>query len=228
MTTPEQVNVIGDFPVPADIKMASPIKISSRSPSPQRNTLPKSPIRQAPPSPPPQNAATPEQLQESHASLISHAEIPSGNLMDIDAPKLIKTDSNISEEPVFNHALFTEQLRWVLQMLRNLKRKKDCMIFLKPVDPVALNIPTYLQVVKQPMDIQTIEKKIATKAYTSIEEVTDDFDRMFSNCLLFNGEISAVSLMCKNVQMSYSKELVKMPRTAGSASDRKKKSVFLF
>ena len=32
--------------------------------------------------------------------------------------------------------------------------------FLYPVDPTALNIPTYLEVIKSPMDLQTVEEKL--------------------------------------------------------------------
>ena len=32
--------------------------------------------------------------------------------------------------------------------------------FIAPVDPVALNIPSYLKIIKKPMDFGTIEKNL--------------------------------------------------------------------
>ena len=32
--------------------------------------------------------------------------------------------------------------------------------FMYPVDPIALNIPTYFEIVKKPMDLTTVEEKL--------------------------------------------------------------------
>jgi hypothetical protein len=47
-------------------------------------------------------------------------------------------------------------------LLGQLKRKPEAVYFLAPVDPVALNIPAYFEVVKRPMDFGTVEKKLAS------------------------------------------------------------------
>jgi hypothetical protein len=44
-----------------------------------------------------------------------------------------------------------------LRVLRKLIRRKSSWPFLEPVDPVALNIPDYPDVIKNPMDLFTIK-----------------------------------------------------------------------
>jgi bromodomain-containing factor 1 len=112
------------------------------------------------------------------------------------------------------------------QTIRNLKKRKDTAIFINPVDPIALGIPTYFDIVKHPMDISTIEKKMAQKEYSTIAEVKADFDLMFANCFLFNGQTSAVALMCKSVQTGFEREMLKLPKVAKPA-DKKKRSLVL-
>ena len=58
--------------------------------------------------------------------------------------------------------------------------------FLAPVDPVALNIPQYLKVIKKPMDMQTIGQKLKNGEYENAKEFEDDFRLMINNCLRFN------------------------------------------
>lgn len=64
--------------------------------------------------------------------------------------------------------------------------------FHHPVDPVALNIPDYLEVIKTPMDFSTIKKKLATNQYVNGEEYLKDMKQVFYNCELFNGNESDV------------------------------------
>ncbi|KAJ1341955.1 hypothetical protein BSLG_003455 [Batrachochytrium salamandrivorans] len=103
--------------------------------------------------------------------------------------------------------LLIDQLKWFGGVTRNMKKRKDAIIFLVPVDPVALNIPTYFTVIKHPMDISTIEKKLQARSYADIAAVKSDFETMFNNCYLFNGHDAQVSVMARNLYNWYVKEL---------------------
>jgi len=59
-------------------------------------------------------------------------------------------------------------------------------VFLLPVDPVALNIPHYRQVIKHPMDLSTMAQKLKQGQYGKASEFKADFDLIISNCKLFN------------------------------------------
>lgn len=60
-------------------------------------------------------------------------------------------------------------------------------LFLYPVDPVALNIPTYFQIIKHPMDFTTIKIKLSYNAYDSEADFCADMNLVFDNCTNFNG-----------------------------------------
>lgn len=58
--------------------------------------------------------------------------------------------------------------------------------FYQPVDPVALNIPTYHNIIKKPMDLSTIRTKLQTGQYENSREMENDVRLMFRNCYKFN------------------------------------------
>jgi hypothetical protein len=83
-----------------------------------------------------------------------------------------------------------------------LRRQNKALPFSEPVDPVALNIPSYFQIVKKPMDISTISNKLENGSYSSIPHgqslgrtpiarmlngpFRKDIELMFDNAMLFN------------------------------------------
>jgi hypothetical protein len=73
-------------------------------------------------------------------------------------------------------------------MMMNLCRNNQAHIFLEPVNVVALDIPDYPLIVKNPMDFGTIKTKIKEQKYKSIEEFEADMELVFYNCRLYNGE----------------------------------------
>lgn len=76
-------------------------------------------------------------------------------------------------------------------VLTEIKKQKYYMwnqYFLEPVDPVALNIPNYHKVIKQPMDLQTITEKLHSGEYESPKAFEGDFNLMLKNCFKFNPE----------------------------------------
>lgn len=64
--------------------------------------------------------------------------------------------------------------------------------FKEPVDPVALGIPTYFDIVKHPMDLFTIKKKLDAGEYENADEFEADVRLIVSNCFTFNGPGSDV------------------------------------
>lgn len=103
------------------------------------------------------------------------------------------------------------QLRYCNTILKNLRRLKDVYPFLKPVDPVALNIPDYLNVIKKPMDISTVQTILDNNEYKSYTEFNEDVETIFANCAQYNGPESFVTKMAQNVQKTYHKFYEKMP-----------------
>lgn len=64
--------------------------------------------------------------------------------------------------------------------------------FSMPVDPVALNLPLYTTVVKEPMDLGTVRQKLSNKKYPNATKFQEDVERTFENCFKFNADDSQV------------------------------------
>jgi bromodomain and PHD finger-containing protein 1 len=60
--------------------------------------------------------------------------------------------------------------------------------FWLPVDPV--HVPTYYNVIKNPMDMETMQNKISALKYNTFEEFEADFNLIISNCYRFNPKSS--------------------------------------
>ncbi|TDH68865.1 hypothetical protein CCR75_004171 [Bremia lactucae] len=58
--------------------------------------------------------------------------------------------------------------------------------FQEPVDPVALNVPTYFDVISQPMDLSTMGAKLNAGEYSDPTEYRADVLLMFANAIEFN------------------------------------------
>ena len=50
-----------------------------------------------------------------------------------------------------------------------------------------LDIPHYPDIIKQPMDLRTMEEKLKFGKYASIDQYVSDFDQMVENSVIFNG-----------------------------------------
>lgn len=57
---------------------------------------------------------------------------------------------------------------------------------MKPVDAVALNIPDYFDIIKQPMDLGTIQKNVENHVLTTKEEFASAVQLVFDNAVLYN------------------------------------------
>lgn len=71
-------------------------------------------------------------------------------------------------------------------VLQQLITKDTGQIFIEPVDQN--EVPDYGDVVKHPMDLQTMEFKIKNCEYNSLEAFESDFNLMISNCLAYNSK----------------------------------------
>ncbi|KAI8811861.1 Bromodomain-containing protein [Cladochytrium replicatum] len=100
-------------------------------------------------------------------------------------------------------------LKVCLRVIKAIRRLKDAIPFNQPVDPILLNIPNYFKVVKNPMDLSTIEKKLTVNQYTSTVDFLKDCQLMFENCYTFNGELAPVSIMGRNLQRAVHQKLEK-------------------
>lgn len=76
-------------------------------------------------------------------------------------------------------------LESVLQtLLEAIKAKDTNDVFGQPVNTI--EVPDYLDIVSQPMDLSTMESKIEKQEYDSLTAFQSDFNLMVNNCLAYN------------------------------------------
>lgn len=78
--------------------------------------------------------------------------------------------------------------------------------FMEAVDPVALNIPTYHSIVKQPMDLGTMRDKLERGEYEAAKDFKTDFGLIVKNCVKFNGEDHTVTVAAKDLEKIFEKK----------------------
>ncbi|KAK6969602.1 Bromodomain-containing protein [Favolaschia claudopus] len=91
---------------------------------------------------------------------------------------------------------------------------------LYPVDPDALGIPHYSTIVRSPMDLSTIERKLNSSnpsndpehpPYSTADEFIADVRLVVKNCLSFNGIDHPISAMAKRLEEVFDKQIKNLP-----------------
>jgi bromodomain-containing factor 1 len=57
---------------------------------------------------------------------------------------------------------------------------------LEPVNPVKLGIPDYFEVIKEPMDLSTVEKNLKMYQYSTMNQFHADINRIWFNSYRYN------------------------------------------
>ena len=78
-------------------------------------------------------------------------------------------------------------------------------IFGYPVDPVALGLPDYFDIVKNPIDLGTIKKKLDQGVYRDSNAFVDDVNLCFDNAILYNPVGSLVHNFAQKLKKQFAK-----------------------
>jgi len=79
-----------------------------------------------------------------------------------------------------------EERKVCLTILKKLMHHKYGWVFNEPVDTVKLCIPDYHLIIKNPMDFDTIKKKLESFHYSNLEEFVYDVRLTFLNAITYN------------------------------------------
>uniref|UniRef100_A0A158PPH3 Bromodomain-containing protein 2 n=1 Tax=Anisakis simplex TaxID=6269 RepID=A0A158PPH3_ANISI len=106
----------------------------------------------------------------------------------------------------------TNQLEFIhKEVLKPAMRHKHAWPFTKPVDALRLGLPDYHKVIKRPMDMNTIEKRLKNVYYYSSKDCMQDIMIMFNNCYTYNAPEYGVYSMAKTLERFILDKLAAMP-----------------
>ena len=85
-----------------------------------------------------------------------------------------------------------ELLKKCQRVLGLLGKHKMSEPFRVPVDPEALGIPDYFHIIKEPMDLSTVEKRLNSGAYATVQQFALDVRKIWANAIRYNPPVSPV------------------------------------
>lgn len=131
--------------------------------------------------------------------------IPSMSGLQRQSARQPKVPSRLEEDdPEAKMGRLMAKCRDILQELIASDTQK---IFTSPVDPVALGIPTYFDVIKNPMDLGTIQTKMEHNEIDSPIEFARLVRLTFENAILFNNlPTNPVHIQARNFMASFAKK----------------------
>ncbi|XP_025031711.1 bromodomain-containing protein 2 isoform X2 [Python bivittatus] len=107
----------------------------------------------------------------------------------------------------------TNQLQYLHKVvMKALWKHQFAWPFRQPVDAVKLGLPDYHKIIKQPMDMGTIKRRLENSYYWSSAECMQDFNTMFTNCYIYNKPTDDIVLMAQTLEKIFLQKVAQMPQ----------------
>jgi len=225
----------GSGPGAGTVRTTPPLDTSMTQPQPKRRRLEDNPPASAPmplplPSPNDVTPPNPPQIVKPDQGQTDTGP-PSSSVKD-NQPRQQSPKPNASSPPD-DHALlecFTaEQVKTHIQslkkyakllpaelkiknleVLKGLQAHEHGWVFATPVNPVELGLDDYFDIIKRPMDLGTIQKKIDGGSYHSFEDFQSDVRLTFENAMKYNEERTVVHEMAKELKKKFEIDFQKL------------------
>ena len=230
------VVVMGESRHPTSTRTADE-QVSESSSAPGSSSAVSAAVTGAPPMAPP---AAPSASSPS----VSDAATSNGVRGDAEPPsKRQRTVSDYDPSIVIGSQageikMTVGQIKFAQNVVKALKARNEAKAFIFPVNPVAMGIPNYPNVIKEPMDLGTVDIKLALTAaaakggnkptekvklapkwgldlerdvYRTVEEFEREVRLTFQNCRTFNGAQHLISQSADALESTFDKQMKSLP-----------------
>ncbi|KAK8893421.1 hypothetical protein M9Y10_021841 [Tritrichomonas musculus] len=87
-----------------------------------------------------------------------------------------------------------------IEIVHKLLSKKISSLFAHPVDPILDGCPDYTKIIKQPMDLGTVERNLRNDSYQNFSAFRDDVELIWTNAITFNGKDELISIFADQLR----------------------------
>ncbi|XP_062973793.1 bromodomain testis-specific protein [Elgaria multicarinata webbii] len=106
----------------------------------------------------------------------------------------------------------TNQLQYLQRVvMKAMWRHNFSWPFHQPVDAAGLKLPDYYNIIKKPMDLTTIQKRLEHNYYACAVECIENFKTMFANCYLYNKPGDDIVFMAQELEKVFLQKVAQMP-----------------
>ncbi|KAL3625658.1 hypothetical protein CASFOL_030512 [Castilleja foliolosa] len=113
-----------------------------------------------------------------------------------------KDNESLIQESIYNE----QELKTALEVIKKIMQMDAAVPFNAPVNPVALGIPDYFEVITTPMDFGTICGNLEKgEKYKNSEEVFKDVQYIWDNCYKYNNKSDYIVELMKRVKKTFIK-----------------------
>ena len=114
-----------------------------------------------------------------------------------------------SEQSTSNILTYSQTYKICLNIIDELINYEQSWPFIEPVDINTVGLENYYNIIKTPMDINTIKYKLSIYQYTKLSEFIDDVDLIWNNCFLFNDRNSEICDFAEYLSKIFKKQINK-------------------
>ncbi|XP_040567508.1 nucleosome-remodeling factor subunit NURF301 [Lepeophtheirus salmonis] len=137
-----------------------------------------------------------------HGRCVGILQVEADNIDEYICPRC---DSNTSYNYANLKPLNESDNELVKKLVKQLISNRNSWPFKEPVDPN--DVPNYYTVVKEPMDLQTIELRVNQSQYQRLSDFVGDVMRIFENCRYFNQDNSQVLRCAESLENYFAQKL---------------------
>eukprot|EP00586_Coscinodiscus_wailesii_P012281 CAMPEP_0172504706 /NCGR_PEP_ID=MMETSP1066-20121228/180626_1 /TAXON_ID=671091 /ORGANISM="Coscinodiscus wailesii, Strain CCMP2513" /LENGTH=275 /DNA_ID=CAMNT_0013280997 /DNA_START=71 /DNA_END=898 /DNA_ORIENTATION=+ len=115
------------------------------------------------------------------------------------------------------------------RIVSQIRDRYDAEPFREPVDWKAMELFDYPEIIKKPMDLKQVKRKIENSKYETIHDAAQDMRLIWKNCMLYNEEWSDFYILASNLSKRFEDKYAKFCRDfkyddAAAAAARKSKN----
>jgi len=92
------------------------------------------------------------------------------------------------------------------KLTKQLMLHKSSWAFVKPVD--VKDAPNYYKVIKEPMDLQTVDLRVSEKVYSRLRDFIGDVTKIFDNCRYYNAENSEFYKLANGLELFFKEKVI--------------------